>query len=68
MKNNAKAYRVKADLASKAHAKMIEYITRKKENVSEAEIINACIYKGMKDLKDSEIDMYLELVDNGKIK
>lgn len=67
MRKTAKAYRVKGDLAQKAHNKMIDYITRRKENISEAEIINACIYKGMKDLKDSEIKMYLELVEQNKI-
>ena len=62
-----KAYRVKGDFAEKAEKKRMEYITKNKKDITEAEIINACIFKGMTELKDSEIEMYLELSRNKKI-
>jgi hypothetical protein len=65
---DAKTYRIKGDFAEKAEEKRIDYITKNRKDITEAEIINACIFKGLKNLKDSEIEMYLELARTKKIK
>lgn len=62
-----KAYRIKGDFAEKAEEKRIDYITKNRKDITEAEIINAYIFKGMKEIKDSEIETYLELSRNKKI-
>lgn len=56
----AKTYRVEAELAEAACNKMIKYITDNQEPVTEAQIINACIYKGLDTLTDKEIKEYLK--------
>lgn len=55
-----KTYRVDAELAKLACEKMIEYITDNQEPVTEAQIVNASISKGLQALTDKEIKEYLE--------
>lgn len=63
----SKTYRIKSDLVEKAKKKQLEYIINKKITVDEAEVINAILLKGFENLKDSDIDKYLELIEDKKI-
>ena len=63
----SKTYRIKSDLVEKAKKKQLEYIINKKITVDEAEVINAILLKGIENLKDSDIDKYLELIEDKKI-
>lgn len=56
----AKTYRVDAALAKAACEKMIDYIAENREAVTEAQIINASIEKGIKDLTHEEITEFLK--------
>lgn len=56
----AKTYRVDAALAKTACEKMIDYIAENREPVTEAQIINASIEKGIKDLTHEEIAEFLK--------
>lgn len=56
----AKTYRVTSELSKAACEKMIEYITEKQEAVTEAQIINASIDKGIKDLTHEDIGKFIE--------
>lgn len=56
----AKTYRVDATLAQAAYEKMIDYIADNRKGVTEAQIINASIEKGIKDLTDEEITKFME--------
>ncbi len=53
-----KTYRVNKELSELAKKKMIEYITEEQEPITEAEIINAAIDKGIRELKNKEIRDY----------
>lgn len=55
----AKTYRIEAELAQAACEKMIAYITKNQEPVTEAQIVNASVKKGLKTLTDEEIKEYL---------
>lgn len=63
MPTKAKTYRVEAELAKAACEKMIEYITNNQEPVTEAQIVNVSIAKGLQTLTDEEIKEYLEKKD-----
>lgn len=63
MKEKAKTYRVAPDLAKQASEKMIRYITENKVAVTEAQIINASIKKGLEDLTDAEIQEFIKESD-----
>lgn len=63
----AKTYRVKSTFAERAKREMINYITKNKEGITEAEIINAALYKGFLELKDSDILKYIEAVESKRI-
>lgn len=52
----AKTYRVRAELADIAAQKMINYITEKQEAISEAEIINIAIKRGLENLTVKDIE------------
>ena len=56
----AKTYRVDAALAKAACEKMIDYLAENREAVTEAQIINASIEKGIKDLTHEEITEFLK--------
>lgn len=51
-----KTYRIKGEIAEKAAEKMIEYITEKQKAISEAEIINIVLQKGIDEIKIDEIE------------
>lgn len=55
-----KTYRVNAELANEACEKMIEYIAENREAVTEAQIINACIEKGLKEITHREIAKFID--------
>lgn len=55
----AKTYRVEAELAKAACERMIEFITEEQEPVTEAQIINASIKKGLLQLTNEEIKEYI---------
>ena len=55
----AKTYRVEAELAKAASDRMIEFITEEQEPVTEAQIINASIKKGLMQLTNEEIKEYI---------
>lgn len=59
-KQKPKTYRVDADLATAACEKMIEFITEEQEPVTEAQIINASIKKGLLELTNEEIKEYIQ--------
>lgn len=56
----AKTYRVEAELAKNACEKMIEYIAEHREVVTEAQVINASIKKGLESLTDEDIRKYID--------
>lgn len=56
----AKTYRVEAELAKEACGKMIEYIAENREVVTEAQVINASIKKGLESLTDEDIRKYVD--------
>ncbi|WP_087040665.1 hypothetical protein [Psychrobacter sp. JB385] len=66
--NESKTYRVKADLVKKAKEKQMKYVIDRKEVVDEAEVINALILKGLEVIKNEDIEKYLNLRMDGKIK
>lgn len=66
--NNGKTYRVKQDLVNKVKEKQINYVLDIKEVVDEADIVNALILKGLENYKNSDIQKYLELKNDKKIK
>ncbi len=59
MSTKAKTYRVEAELAKAACERMIEFITEEQEPVTEAQIINASIKKGLLQLTNEEIKEYI---------
>lgn len=59
MKTKAKTYRVEAELAKAACERMIEFITEEQEPVTEAQIINTSIKKGLLELTNEEIKEYI---------
>lgn len=63
----SKTYRIKGDLVQKSKKRQLEYIINKKQTVGEAEVINAILLKGLENFKDSDIDKYLELIEDKKI-
>ena len=66
--NNGKTYRVKQDLVNKIKEKQLNYVLDIKEVVDEADIVNALILKGLENYKNSDIQKYLELKNDKKIK
>lgn len=68
MSKKAKTYRIKGTLVEKAQKRHIEYIIDRKEAIDEAEIINALIFNGLKNIQNSDIEKYLELRQLGEIK
>ena len=56
----AKTYRVEAELAKEACEKMIEYIAENREVVTEAQVINASIKKGLESLTHEDIRKYID--------
>lgn len=59
MNTKAKTYRVEAELAKAACERMIEFITEEQEPVTEAQIINTSIKKGLLQLTNEEIKEYI---------
>ena len=59
MSTKAKTYRVEAELAKAACERMIEFITEEQEPVTEAQIINTSIKKGLMQLTNEEIKEYI---------
>lgn len=59
MSTKAKTYRVEAELAKAACERMIEFITEEQEPVTEAQIINTSIKKGLLQLTNEEIKEYI---------
>lgn len=55
----AKTYRVEAELAKAACERMIEFITEEQEPVTEAQIVNISIKKGLLELTNEEIKEYI---------
>lgn len=59
-KAKAKTYRVDAELATEACERMIKFITEEQIPVTEAQIINASIRKGLPSLNNEEIKEYIK--------
>lgn len=55
-----KIYRVDGELGEEAHKRRMEYISECKSDVTEAQIVNASIKKGLKELTNEEIKNYVE--------
>lgn len=56
----AKTYRVDGELAKSACDKMIEYITVNQAPVTEAQIINVSVKKGLESLTHEEITEFID--------
>ena len=59
-KEKAKTYRVDAGLAKEACERMLKFITDEQTPVTEAQIINASIKKGLPSLSNEEIKDYIK--------
>lgn len=66
--NESKTYRIKSDLVKKARDLQIKYVLDRKEVIDEAEIINALIFRGLERITNEDIEKYLNLRGDGKIK
>ena len=59
-KMGTKTFRIEKELADKASDKAIEYISKNKEMITESQIINASIRKGIEKLSDEDIRKHIE--------
>ena len=61
-----KAHKIVEAFCVKAEKEAIKFITTHKEMTTEAEIINALIFKGLRDFKDSDLMLYREALERGE--
>ena len=66
--NETKTYRVKGDLVKQIKKRNMDYVIDRKEIAGEAEIVNALILKGLETIKNEDIDKYLSLAEDKKIR
>mgnify|MGYP003583369837 CR=1 FL=1 len=56
----SKAYRVRGEFVESIKDKSIDMIIETKERIEEADIINALIYKHLKDITAKDVTKYIE--------
>tara|TARA_B100001057_G_C22865397_1_gene956266 strand:+ start:3909 stop:4112 length:204 start_codon:yes stop_codon:yes gene_type:complete len=66
--SKTKTYRIKGDLVEQIKKRTMDYVVDRKELAGEAEITNALILKGLETAKNEDIDKYLKLVEDKKIR
>ena len=65
---DGKTYRVKEDLVKQIKKRELGYILDKKETITEAEVVNALVLKGLETAKNEDIQRYIELSRSKKIR
>ena len=63
-----KAHKIVESFCQRAEKEAIKFITTHKEMTTEAEVINALIFKGLRDFQDSDLLLYREAIERGQIK
>jgi hypothetical protein len=58
----SKTYRVRGEFVESVKEKSLDFIIETKERIEEADIINALIYKHLKDLSAKDVTKYIEEV------
>ncbi len=58
----SKTYRVRGEFVDSIKEKSLDFIIETKERIEEADIINALIYKHLKDISAKDVTKYIEEV------
>lgn len=58
----SKTYRVRGEFVDSIKEKSLDFIIETKERIEEADIINALIYKHLKELNAKDVTKYIEEV------
>ncbi|TVT75056.1 hypothetical protein [Acinetobacter colistiniresistens] len=58
----SKTYRVRGEFVDSIKDKSLDFIIETKERIEEADIINALIYKYLKDITSKDVTKYIEEV------
>jgi len=61
----SKTYRVRGEFTENIKELSLDFIIETKERIEEADIINALIYKHLKDLKAKDVTKYIEEIKKG---
>ena len=56
----SKTYRVRGEFVESVKEKSLDFIIETKERIEEADIINALIYKHLKDISAKDVTKYIE--------
>ena len=56
----SKTYRVRGEFVESVKEKSLDFIIETKERIEEADIINALIYKHLKDITAKDVTKYIE--------
>lgn len=56
----SKTYRVRGEFVESIKDKSLDFIIETKERIEEADIINALIYKNLKDITAKDVTKYIE--------
>ena len=56
----SKTYRVRGEFVESIKEKSLDFIIETKESIEEADIINAFIYKHLKDITAKDVTKYIE--------
>ncbi|MFW1951415.1 hypothetical protein [Acinetobacter beijerinckii] len=58
----SKTYRIRGEFVESIKEKSLDFIIETKERIEEADIINALIYKHLKDISSKDVTKYIEEV------
>lgn len=61
----SKAYRVRGEFVEEIRKKSIDLIVETKERIEEADVINALIYKHLKEINAKDVTKYIEEIKKG---
>ena len=61
----SKAYRVRGEFVESIKKKSIDFIVETKDKIEEADVINALIYKHLKDISAKDVTKYIEEIKKG---
>ena len=56
----SKTYRVRGEFVESVKEKSLDFIIETKERIEEADIVNALIYKHLKDITAKDVTKYIE--------
>ena len=56
----SKTYRIRGEFVESVKEKSLDFIIETKERIEEADIINALIYKHLKDITAKDVTKYIE--------